>query len=94
MPAWLPVNDTASKPRSWIAIATSAHEMRSPVDRSMSISRAGGCSLISLASSAACGYPASSLVIAAAADGGGGGPESSITSWLNPKMRLPSTWSA
>ncbi len=41
-PAWEPVNDRAVKPRSEIAIATSAIEMRSPAVRSMSSSRAGG----------------------------------------------------
>ena len=42
-PAWLPVNDLASTPRSEIAIASTAIEMRSPAVRSMSSSRAGGC---------------------------------------------------
>ena len=42
MPAWLPVSETASRPRSWIAIATSAQEMRSPVESSMSSSRPSG----------------------------------------------------
>ena len=42
MPACEPVNETASKPMSWIAIATRAHEMRSPVDNNMSISRPFG----------------------------------------------------
>ena len=41
MPACEPVSEIASWPRSLIAIATSAHEMRSPVESSMSISR--GC---------------------------------------------------
>ena len=41
MPACEPESEIASLPRSWIAIAQSAHEMRSPVDSSMSISR--GC---------------------------------------------------
>ena len=42
MPAWEPVSETASCPRSWIAIATTAHEMRSPVESSMSSSRGFG----------------------------------------------------
>ena len=41
-PAWEPVNERAVKPRSEIAIATSAIEMRSPAVSSMSSSRAGG----------------------------------------------------
>ncbi len=41
-PACEPVNDRASAPSEWIAIATSALEMRSPEVSSMSISRAGG----------------------------------------------------
>ena len=41
IPACEPVSDTASWPRSWIAIAQSAFEMRSPVEISMSYSR--GC---------------------------------------------------
>ena len=41
-PACEPVNERAVKPRSLIAIATSAIEMRSPAVSSMSISRAGG----------------------------------------------------
>ena len=45
MPACEPVNDTASTPRRWIAIAVSAIEMRSPAVSSMSISRAGGSGL-------------------------------------------------
>ena len=43
MPACEPVNETASWPRSWIAIAQSAFEMRSPVETSMSYSRGCGC---------------------------------------------------
>ena len=39
MPACEPVSEIARWPRSLIAIAHSAHEMRSPVDSSMSISR-------------------------------------------------------
>ena len=42
MPAWLPVNDRASWPRSVIAIASSAIEMRSPAVSSMSSSRGDG----------------------------------------------------
>ena len=42
MPACEPVSETARWPRSWIAIAHSAQEMRSPVDSSMSISRGSG----------------------------------------------------
>ena len=41
MPACEPVSETASWPRSWIAIAQSAFEIRSPVEMSMSYSR--GC---------------------------------------------------
>ena len=44
-PACEPVNDRAVKPRSEIAIATSAIEIRSPAVRSMSSSRAGGSGL-------------------------------------------------
>ncbi len=39
MPAWLPVKLCAGTPRSSMAIATSAADMRSPAVRSMSISR-------------------------------------------------------
>ena len=42
IPACEPVSEIARWPRSWIAIAHSAHEMRSPVDSSMSISRGSG----------------------------------------------------
>ena len=42
MPACEPVNDRAWAPRAWMAIATSAFEMRSPAVSSMSISRGGG----------------------------------------------------
>ncbi len=42
MPACEPVNDRACTPRAWIAIATSALEMRSPAVSSMSSSRGGG----------------------------------------------------
>ena len=42
MPAWLPVNERASKPIEWIAIASSAIEMRSPLESSMSSSRGAG----------------------------------------------------
>ena len=41
-PACEPVYDRASTPRSWIAIASTAIEMRSPAVSSMSSSRAGG----------------------------------------------------
>ncbi len=39
MPAWLPVNERASKPIEWMAIASSAMEIRSPELSSMSSSR-------------------------------------------------------
>ena len=42
MPAWDPVRLIARWPRSLIAIAHRAHEIRSPVDSSMSISRGSG----------------------------------------------------
>ncbi len=42
MPAWLPVNERASNPIEWIAIASSAIEMRSPELSSMSSSRGAG----------------------------------------------------
>src|SRR5690242_8573050 len=42
IPACEPVNEIASAPRSWIAIAASAHEMRSPTEISMSSSRGLG----------------------------------------------------
>ena len=42
MPAWLPVKERASKPMLWIAIASSAIEMRSPLESSMSSSRGRG----------------------------------------------------
>ena len=42
MPACDPVNDIASWPRSCNAIAINAHEIRSPVDSNMSISRGSG----------------------------------------------------
>ncbi len=51
MPAWEPVSEIASWPMSWIAIAHSAQEIRSPVESSMSISRATGRSEISCACS-------------------------------------------
>ena len=41
MPACEPVSEMASWPRSLMTMAASAHEIRSPVDSSMSISR--GC---------------------------------------------------
>ncbi len=49
MPACEPVSETASWPMSWIAIAQSAHEIRSPTESSMSISRSYGRSEISWA---------------------------------------------
>ena len=42
MPACEPVSEIARWPRSLIAIAHSAQEMRSPVESSMSISRGSG----------------------------------------------------
>ena len=42
MPACEPVSEIALWPRSLIAIAHSAHEIRSPVESSMSISRGSG----------------------------------------------------
>jgi hypothetical protein len=42
MPACEPVSEIASWPRSWMAIAASAQEMRSPTEISMSISRGSG----------------------------------------------------
>ena len=50
-PACEPVNDRAVKPRSAIAIASSAIEIRSPAVSSMSSSRAGGSGVTSLARS-------------------------------------------
>ena len=50
MPACEPVSETASWPRSRIAIAQSAFEMRSPTETSMSYSRGCGCAEISCAS--------------------------------------------
>ena len=50
-PAWEPVNERAVQPRSEIAIATSAIEIRSPAVISMSSSRAGGSGLTWLARS-------------------------------------------
>ena len=49
MPACEPVSEIASWPRSLITIAASAHEMRSPVESSMSISRGCGRSETSCA---------------------------------------------
>ena len=55
IPAWEPVSEIARWPRSLIAIAHSAHEIRSPVESSMSISRGSGVgetsSAISISSS-------------------------------------------
>jgi hypothetical protein len=42
MPAWEPVSEIASCPRSSIAIAQSEHEIRSPTEISMSSSRGFG----------------------------------------------------
>ena len=42
IPACEPVSEIASWPRSWIAIAASAHEIRSPTEMSMSSSRGSG----------------------------------------------------
>ncbi len=57
IPAWEPVSEIASWPMSWIAIAQSAQEIRSPVESSMSISRATGRSEIS------CAWATSSSVV-------------------------------
>ena len=43
IPACEPVREIASVPRSEMAMATSAHEMRSPTEMSMSSSRGFGC---------------------------------------------------
>ena len=51
MPIWPPVRLTAFAPSEWIAIAISATLTCSPVERSMSISRAGASSVICLARS-------------------------------------------
>ena len=50
-PAWLPVKERAVKPRSWMAMATRAIEIRSPAVMSMSSSRGGGSGLTSWARS-------------------------------------------
>src|SRR5258705_272515 len=50
MPACDPVSETASWPRSWITIAQSAFEIRSPVETSMSYSRGLGLGETSKAS--------------------------------------------
>ena len=42
MPAWEPVSEIASWPRSLITIAARAQVTRSPVESSMSISRGSG----------------------------------------------------
>ena len=47
IPACDPVSEIALWPMSWIAIAQSAQEIRSPVESSMSISRESGRSEIS-----------------------------------------------
>ena len=49
IPACEPVSEIALWPMSWIAIAQSAQEIRSPVESSMSISRGSGRSEISSA---------------------------------------------
>ncbi len=49
MPACEPVKLTASRPSVWMAIASSAQLMRSPVESSMSSSRSGGRAVISSA---------------------------------------------
>src|SRR3954468_7153103 len=49
MPAWEPEKDSAWKPRSFSTMAASAHEIRSPVESSMSISRGSGRAETSLA---------------------------------------------
>ena len=49
IPACDPVSEIALWPMSWIAIAHSAQEIRSPVESSMSISRESGRSEISIA---------------------------------------------
>jgi hypothetical protein len=69
MPACEPVSEIAPWPRSSIAIAHSAQEIRSPVESSMSISRAAGRSEISYA------IPTSSSVVLPRA-------ESTATTWL------------
>ena len=50
-PACEPVSEIAVWPRSWIAIAASAHEIRSPTESSMSSSRGSGAGEISWARS-------------------------------------------
>ena len=50
MPAWEPVSEIASWPRSLITIAARAQVTRSPVESSMSISRGSGRSETSYAS--------------------------------------------
>ncbi len=49
IPACEPVSEIAWWPRSWIAIAQSAHEIRSPTESSMSSSRGTGSSETSCA---------------------------------------------
>jgi len=44
MPTWAPVNERASRPSEWIAIASSAIVFCSPVETSASYSRGCGCS--------------------------------------------------
>ena len=50
IPACEPVSEIASCPRSWMAIAASAQEIRSPTEISMSSSRGSGRGDISYAS--------------------------------------------
>ena len=50
-PAWLPVNERASKPKLLIAIASSAIEIRSPAVSNMSSSRPCGIGVTALANS-------------------------------------------
>src|ERR1700760_3728237 len=57
IPACEPVSEIASCPMSWIAIAQRAQEIRSPVESSMSISRATGRAEIS------CAWATSSSVV-------------------------------
>ena len=50
IPDWEPVKEMASRPRFWMAMASSAMAMRSPVETSMSSSRRGGVSVTCRAS--------------------------------------------
>jgi hypothetical protein len=62
IPAWDPESEITVLPRSWIAIAHSAHEIRSPVESSMSISLGCGSGEIS------CAIVTSSSVVAPRAE--------------------------